>query len=151
METLSYYYHDHELKNINPGLYNIKDFDSLPENGQEDICALAGTIINVDNNKKTISLLTNYEKSVDVKFFGSTYAVFNQKISVVDEKTKKKTVIDDSWFKRGNKLIVYGQRRENGFTCRSMRTERGFSRSVGLIEKINYDGSLEIRYTRNKK
>lgn len=151
METLSYYYHDHELKNVNPGLYNIKDFDSLPESGQEDICAIAGTVIDVDNNKKIISLLTNYGKSVDVKFFGSVYAVFNQKISVVDEKTKKKTVIDDSWFKRGNKLIVYGQRRENGFTCRSMRTERGFSRSVELIEKINYDGSLEIRYTRNKK
>lgn len=151
METLSYYYHDHELKGINTTLYNIKDFDSLPEDGRQDICALAGTVINVDNNKKTISLLTNYGKAVDVKFFGSTYTTFNQKISVVDENTKKKTVIDDTWFKRGNKLIVYGQRKENGFSCRSMRTERGYSRSVGLIENINFDGSLEIRYTRNKK
>lgn len=151
METLSYYYHDHELKGINTTLYNIKDFDSLPEDGQQDICALAGTVINVDNNKKAISLLTNYGKAVDVKFFGTTYTTFNQKISVVDENTKKKTVIDDTWFKRGNKLIVYGQRKENGFSCRSMRTERGYSRSVGLIENANFDGSLEIRYTRNKK
>lgn len=150
METLSYYYHDHELKNMNNLMYNVKDFNSLPETGQEDICAIAGTVINVDNNKKTLTLLTLYG-SVDVKFFGSTYAMFNQKISVVDEKTKKKTVIDDTWFKRGNKLLVYGQRKENGFSCRNMRSERGYSHSVGLIESVNSDGSLNIRFTRRKK
>ena len=67
-----------------------------------------------------------------------------------NEKTKKKTVIDESWFKRGNKVLIYGTRREDTFVAQNYKVET-YYRCVGLIEGVNMDGSLEIRFTRNKK
>lgn len=151
MDTMSYYYSGHELARMNNALYNVQNFNSLPEYSEktDPICAIAGTVTNADNNKRIVSLLTNFG-IVDVKFYAVAYTTYNQKISEIDSKTKKKTVLDDSWFKRGNKIIVWGQRRENMFTARNCRVS-GFNRIVGLIEEIHVDGTLSIRYNRNKK
>ncbi len=151
MDTMSYYYSGHELVNMNNAMYNVQNFNDMPEYPEktDPICGIAGTITNADNNKHIVSVLTNYGV-VDVKFFAGSYATFNQKISEIDPATKKKTVIDDSWFKRGNKIIVYGQRRENMFTAKNYRVD-GYNRSVGLIEEIHSDGTLGVRYTRIKK
>ncbi len=150
MDTMCFYHNGHELANMNNVMCNVKDFNSLPENPEEgEICAIAGTVTNADNAKHIVSILTNYGV-VDVKFFSGSYAMYNQKISVVDEKTKKKTVLDDAWFKRGNKIIVYGQRRENMFVARNYR-EGGYNRMVGLIENISLDGTLSVRHNRYKK
>lgn len=150
MDTMCFYHGDHELKNMLNSAYNTRNFNDLPESpeGQKP-CTIAGTITDIDNVRHTISILTNYG-IVDVKFYAGLYTQFNQKISVIDPDTKKKTVIDDSWFKRGNKLLIHGVRRENMFCCKQDRSS-GYTRSVGLIEKVNYDGSLDIRYSRNKK
>ena len=149
MDTMNFYYSGHELEKMNDSMYNVKNFNDLSETPSKDLCAIAGTIINVINGKSTISLLTKYGV-VDVKFYKDAYNKYNQKISEVDEKTKKKTVIDDSWFKRGNKVLVYGTRREDTFIAKNCKVE-SYYRCVGLIESVNIDGSLEIRFTRNKK
>ena len=60
------------------------------------------------------------------------YGKFNQKISVVDNKTKAKTVLDDSWFKRGNKLVLTGIRRGDNFVPKKYK-----STTYSLFTKIN--------------
>jgi DNA polymerase-3 subunit alpha len=148
METMNFYYSGYELEKMNDSMYDVRNFNELPETPSE-CCAIAGTIIDVVNGKSTISLLTKYGV-VDVKFYKDSYNKYNQKISEIDEKTKKKTVVDDSWFKRGNKIIVYGTRREDTFVAKNCKVGL-YYRCVGLIEEVNMDGSLEVRFTRNKK
>ena len=146
METMSFYYSGHELESVNAGLYGIMNFDTLPETGDTSVHAIAGTVVGTDNTKHIVTVLTKYG-IVSVKFFGETYARFNKKISTIDPETKKKTVIDDTWFKRGTKLIFHGQRRENMFYCKGLKTTYGV-RYAGLIEDIHTDGTLDIRYRR---
>ena len=147
-----YYYHDgHELANMNDAMYNTRNFEELPllPADKNDVCSLAGTVIGSNRVKHMVSILTKYGV-VDIKMYKETFDRFNQRISVIDPTTKKKTVIDESWFKRGNKILVYGQRKENLFTSRNYR-KGNYSLSVGLISEVNIDGSLQIRYSRNKK
>lgn len=148
-DTMSFYQNGHELQHVNNSMYNIQDFYSLPEQTQDkELCAIAGTITNVNNAKHIVSLLTT-TGVVDVKFYAAHYLQFNQKISKIDPVTKKKIVLDKSFFERGNKIIVYGQRRENMFTAKSC-TVNNYRRIVGLIEGVHSDGSMDVRYNRIK-
>ena len=113
------------------------------------LCTLAGTVTNADNAKHIVSVSTLYGV-VNVKFYASVYNQFNSKISTIDQDTKKKTVVDDSWFRRGSKILIHGMRREDTFVAKTDYSS-GYSRTVGLIEDVRPDGSLGIRYTRNKK
>lgn len=148
MDTMGFYKSGHELSEMNDVMYGVRDFNTLKSG--EKPCAIAGTIIEVINAKHTVTLLTKYGV-VDVKFYGNNYIKYNQKISEIDASTKKKIVLDDSWFKRGNKILVYGFRREDTFVARAAKTESGYGRLIGLIEQVNLDGSINVRYTRNKK
>lgn len=155
METMNFYHGRHELADMNDITYNTRNFNELPEYPEEDggknkykLCTLAGTVTDYDNSRHTISLLTKYGV-VDVKMYAGLYTQFNQKISKLDPATKKKVVIDESFFKRGTKLIVYGYRKENMFSVKTDYSS-GFKRSIGLIESIRDDGSLSVRYSRKK-
>lgn len=151
MDTMSFYREGHELKNMNDSLYNTVDFNSLSElpGDKPKTYTIAGTIIETNNTRHTVSLLTKYGV-VDVKLYNDIYLRYNQNISTIDPVTKKKTVIERSWLQRGNKIIVYGFRRENMFCARVDRSS-GFARVVGLIERVKGDGSLAIKYARTKK
>ena len=164
METMCFYHEPHELANLNNILYNVKDFETLEEyptprkittkTGLErdvyDLCCVAGTVIANNNTKHTVTILTKYGV-ITLKLFAQLYTDFNQKFSTMDpNKPKTKIVIDDSWFKRGKLIIAYGYRRENMFNVRTDRTE-GYPRSIGLIERINTDGTASIRYARKKR
>lgn len=153
METLSFYHEPHEFSKVNNVKYNIRNFETLPEKPVDDtdktVYCLAGTVIKTENTKHIVSISTIYGV-VNVKFYAKLYSQFNQKISLIDETTKKKTVIDESWFKRGTKIIIYGQRRDNLFMIKTDYST-GYARTVGLVENIDYEGNLDIRYKRNKK
>ena len=148
MDTLSYYYNDHVMKNTPEARYGIVDFFSLSERPEDEdrIVAIAGTVVDNNKNKRIVTVLTKHGV-VDVKFFSSTYARFNQDIVSVDRKTGVKTKIDTSWFKRGTNIIVYGQRRDNAFVNKTYR-EGNFTRTGGLINEIRHDGTLSISYAR---
>lgn len=151
-DTMSFYHDRHELAGMSDTRYGVRDFATLPEypeEGDKRLCAVAGTVIGNNNIRHTVSLLTRYGV-VDVKFYKDAYAKFNQIISVVDPATKKKTVIDPSWLKRGSRILVYGQRRENMFAAKNLFVDRA-PRCVGLIEGVSQDGSLSIRFARRKK
>ena len=150
METMCYYHSGHELAKVNSSLYNTRDFFSLPSNpNNTEFCTIVGTVIGTNNIRHTVSLLTP-SGVLDVKFFAKTFILFNSRISVVDPITKKKTVLDEPWFKRGTKIIVYGIRKENMFHSRSTKVPV-WTQGVGKIEQIHDDGSLTIRYARKTK
>ena len=149
-ETMCFYSERHELAGVNRGRYNIGTFADLPEHSDNKTrpVALVGIVADTNNTRHTVTLLTP-DGIVDVKFFASAYTQYNQRISVVDPATKKKTVVDESWLKRGRRLIIYGVRNENMFRIRR-DTASGFNRMVGLVEGMGSDGSLDIRWGRNK-
>lgn len=151
-DAMCFYSNGHELRNVPEARYGIKDFESLPEyppEGDKTLCAVAGTVIGNNNVRHTVSLLTTHGV-VDVKFYATQYGNFNQIISSVDPATKKKTVLDQSWFKRGTKIIVNGFRRENMFVAKNMFIDHR-PRCVGLIEAVAPDGTMSVRYGRRRK
>lgn len=128
MESLNFYYHDHELADLNNKTYGIVDFFSLPEEpkiertfttkeGSEitmfEINRIAGTVIDKDKNKSTVTLLTT-TGVVTVKVWKNQFAKWDKQISARGTDGKKH-VIERSFFQRGNKLIITGIRRGDNF------------------------------------
>lgn len=162
MDSLSYYYSGHELAKVDNNVYGIVNFNSLPENpvpsgyrtGKRNnveypvyaLSKIAGTVLNADKTKHIVSLLTIYGV-VDVKFFKMAFINYNKRISKIDEKGKK-TVIEGSWFTRGNLLLISGLRKENMF---SPRTDYAAGRhtSVSLITSVN-GKTLTLKNAREK-
>ena len=157
MSALNCYYSEHELAHVNAFEYGIVSFDSLSEipeitgtkvgnNGKEyniyRTSCLAGTVIDSDNTKHIVTIICHDGRVVDVKFSAWHYVYYNQKISEVDE-SGKKSVIENSWFARGTKLLILGFRRELSFVPRS-DWEAGFSKPVKLIADIDLSGNLTL-------
>lgn len=158
MDSISYYNHEHELNNLNYYNYNISNFFNLPEEPVVErsfpakdsgnkiamfrIERIAGTVLDKNKNKSLVTLLTR-EGVVNVKIFGDVFTKYDKQISFKNEETGKKTVVEKSWFKRGNKVIVTGIRRGDMFIGKKYKnTPYHF---VELIEKVNEDGSIESR------
>ena len=164
MAALHYYYHEHELAHVNTQLYKIKNFNDLPEelvpksyrigkNGEQypvyELCNIAGTVINADNNKHIVTLLTHNGAVVDVKFFAGSYIYYNKAISAVDDQGKKYS-IEKSWFTRGNLLLISGARRELSFVPKR-DWDSGFKHTVQLITDVSCDGVLTLKTDREGK
>ena len=128
MESLSFYYHEHELINLKNDVYDISDYNMLSEepeidrvfstkNGDEitlfKIHRIAGTVIDKDKNKSQIILLTP-TGVVTVKIWKNQYAKWDRQISEKGEDGKKH-VVERSFFTKGNKLIITGIRRGDNF------------------------------------
>lgn len=164
MDSLSYYYSDHELANINYNEYGIEDFFSMPEDPvpydyypryiqgkkkwfpKNTIMRIAGTVIDRNNDRHTISLLTPWGV-VNVKFNKNQYVFYNKTISEVDAATGKKHVAEASWFKKGTKLLICGYRNE--FNFRAYRySDTIYTHVVSKVEKVNQDGTLMLRIER---
>lgn len=123
MESLCFYYHEHELAHVNKMKYGLTDFYELPKEpvvektfkkGQAlipiyKLYRVAGTVIGKNKSRSSISLLTE-DGVVNVKFTREFFAMFDKQISEMGEDGKKK-VKEKSWFSRGTKVIVTGYRR----------------------------------------
>lgn len=134
MESLCFYYHEHELKNINNHKYGIVNFFNLnyePEvdyffkRGGRDIpifklYKIAGTIISKNNTKSSIVILTT-DGVVNVRFTKEYYAMFNRQISEKQEDGSKK-VLEKGWFVRGTKVMITGYRREDTFVAKTYKS-----------------------------
>ena len=157
MESLCFYYHEHELKNTNTDKYGIINFYDLPQspivertfkrNNKQiplyKIFRIAGTVISKNDNRHSISLLTT-SGVVNVKFTKEYYALFGRQISEVqDDGTKK--VMEKGWFVRGTKLMVSGFRRDDTFVCKNYKSNGGHQ----LYKIVNVNGrNLEITHNR---
>jgi len=134
MESLCFYYHEHELAHINSPKYGIVDFFKLNPDSEIDyffkrngrdipiykLSKIAGTIISKNNTKATITILTT-NGVVNVKFSKEYYAMFNRQLSEVQEDGSKK-IMEKGWFTRGIKVLVTGYRREDTFVAKTYKS-----------------------------
>ena len=138
MESLCFYYHDHELKNIDTQKYGIKNFFNLPSEPEVDyffkrngkqipiykLCRVAGTVIGKNDTRHSVTLLT-VDGVVNVKFTRDYYAMFNRQLSEKDIETGVKKVKEKGWFTRGTKLLVTGYRRDDTFVSKKYKNTGG--------------------------
>ena len=155
MDSVGFYYAPHELHKFYQEGYidsfKIEDFAQLPEEAPVDyvihtkdgkeipmykLCFIAGTVINKNKNKHTVTLLTD-TGVVNMKIWDNQFVKYDRQISERGEDGKKK-ILERSWFTRGNKLLVQGIRRGNDFVPKKYKN----SPSQVLFAKIENDGSL---------
>ena len=161
MESLCFYYHDHELKNLNAEKYGLEEFFDLSEEPDVEryfpdknkimrpiykIHSIAGTCIAKDKPKSTVYLLTN--KGVcAVKFRKEYFALFDRQISQIQPDGSKK-VMEKSWFNRGSMIVVKGIRRGDSFIVKKYNNTDGHQ--LYKINSIDEYGNIVITHDRAK-
>ena len=129
MDSISFYSHPHELADVDLDLYMIDNFFDLSEQAEVErvipikgkqvpifrLHRIAGTVLDRDKAKKTVSLLTP-DGVVSVKVYGA-FEAYDKQISMKGPDGKKH-VIEKSIFTRGNKIIVTGIRQEESFVAK---------------------------------
>lgn len=167
MKAACYYDEEHELDKVNEEKYGIVNYFDLPEepepyefytryiNGKPKqmpkykISRIAGTVLSNDGNRHTVSLLTCYGL-VNVKFNKGHYAFYNKRISAkLNPSDKSKTVLEESWLKRGSKITVAGIRRGDQFFP-MIYADTIYKHTVNLIKEIYEDGTLLLQAERTK-
>ena len=155
MEVACFYYHEHELSNLNNKLYGIADFFMLPEDPEVEsywqrggkkipifkLDKIAGTCIDKNKTKSTVTILTT-TGVVEVKFRKEYFALFDKQISERGADGKKH-VIERSWFNRGNMIIVNGMRSGDNFICKKYASTVGHQ--LYRIKNINSNGTLVLQ------
>jgi len=159
MESVNYYYSGHELLAADMDRYEIVDFYQLPEEpvvvgfntykGNDypkfKLSRICGTVLDKDKNKHLVSILTP-TGVVQVKYHSGQYSHWDRTISEIDEDGKKR-VVEESFFKRGNILLITGFRRFDQFIPRRYK-DSVYQHSTALVEQINDDGSLLLKTER---
>ena len=160
MEALCFYYHEHELANVNNGIYGFRNFFELPEVPVVErsfprggtminmfkLYKICGTCIAKNKVKSTVSLLTT-DGVVEVKFRKEYFSLFDKQISERQADGTKK-VKEKSWFNRGSMIIVVGMRSGDEFISKKYASTGGHQ--LYKIDQINDDGTLVIRNERYK-
>lgn len=125
MDSIGFYYHEHELNELETKYLGLSNFNELPEDPEIDntfitktgqrifiykLHRFAGTVIGKDKLKNIVTLLTP-DGVVKVKVYRPQFSKYDRQIAEKNEVTGKKTIVERSWFTRGNILIVTGIRR----------------------------------------
>ena len=156
MDSVSFYSHDHELKNLQSEIYDISRFARLPDEPIVDstfktkdgkrvplfkICRIAGTVLDKNKSKNLLTLLTT-DGVVTVKIFGEVFNYYDKQISERGADGVKH-VIEKSFFSRGNKVVITGIRRGENFIAKK------YSRTpwhlVELIQEIDDNGFIKSK------
>lgn len=161
MESMCFYFHEHELININNNKYGLRDFENLlsepiidrefSKNGKiikmYSLCKIIGTVIAKDKAKSVVYLLTRKGTVVPVKFRKEYFTMFDRQISRLNEEGVKK-VVEKSWFNRGSMIVVNGMRQEDGFVAKKYNSQGGHT--LYRVTKIDDLGNIEITSERAK-
>lgn len=161
MDSLSFYYHDHELSNIDREKYQIKKFTDLPETPKivgyneykgvkypkYELVRICGTVLDRDKSKHLVTLLTP-EEVITIKFYSGQFNFYDKNISYIDNNDKKVT-LENGWFKRGNKLMITGYRINDKFFPKKYKNSI-FKHTVQLIKNIDKDGNVVLQSERAK-
>lgn len=147
MDSLSFYYHKHELADIDFDKYEIHSFEDMSPTpivaehrtfrGKDcprfALTRICGTVLDKDKAKHIVTVLTP-TGVVQVKFYKGQFNFYDKQISEVDEDGKK-TVLERSWFTRGNKVLITGYRREEQFVPKKYK-DSVYQHSLQLITDI---------------
>lgn len=156
MESISFYYHDHELANHSMRLDNFFDLPDEPQiektfttkGGQEitmyELSLIAGTVIDKNKLKNSISLLTP-DGVVNVKIYKNQYSLFDRQISVRDGEGNKHT-LEKSWFQKGTLLLIQGIKRGDAFVPKHYKNS--IYPVISRINEVREDGSFDLQFER---
>lgn len=162
MDAVGFYYHEHELKNVDREFYGIVDYSNLSDDpeiiGYNDwkgikypkyeIVRICGTVVSRDKTKHTVTLLTP-EGAVLVKYQSGQFSHYDKQISYL-ESDGSKTTLEDGWFKRGNKLLICGYRINGRFKPKKYRDTIWRNTTI-LIEDIDEKtGRLTLKSERSR-
>jgi DNA polymerase-3 subunit alpha len=152
MDSLNFYYHEHELASLKNIAYGIVEYTNLPDepiidrefttkDGHEvviyEINRIAGTVIDKDKNKGIVTLLTT-SGVVTVKVWKSQFSIWDKQISAKDTDGTKH-VLEKSWFSRGTKLIITGIKRDDTFIPKKYKnTEWPLFEKIEEIDENGY-------------
>ena len=159
MESLCFYYHDHELAQVDTTKYGLSDFFSLPKTPEVDYYfkrggaqipifktnKIIGTVLSKNDTRHSIDLLTT-TGVVNVKFTKDHYAMYNRQLSEVGEDGIKH-VVESGWFKRGIKLMLTGFRRDDQFVVKTYSHTP--THSIYKITEVN-GSEIEIEHERTE-
>lgn len=158
MESMCFYYHEHELAHVDKERYGISDFFDLPEEPEIDytfrkngrdipiyvLTKIIGTVIAKNKTKGIVTLLTT-GGVVEVRFRKEYFSLFDKQISERQEDGTKK-IVEKSWFNRGSMIMVNGFRRGDDFAPRKYAATP--THQLYKIDAIKPNGELEIRSDR---
>lgn len=155
MDSVSCYFHKHELAHVDNTYYGFSNFFDLAEEPEIErvfeikgkrvpifkIHRIYGTVLDRDKMKKLVTLLTP-DGVVTVKIFGEVFNIYDRQISEkgVDG---KKHVKEKSTFARGNKIVVCGIR--DGDSFRAKKYKATPYHLCELIEEVYPDGKIKMR------
>ena len=105
---------------------------------------ICGIVIAKDKLKGIATLLTP-TGPVDVKFGKQRFSNYDKQISKVID--GKKTVIEKSWFNRGEKIMVHGMRQDDLFVAKTYKSSP-MKHTVYKITNIDADGRFQIQQER---
>lgn len=158
MEALCFYYHEHELAHVDNSKYGFSDFFELSEipvvekyfkrNGSNipifKLFTICGTCIAKNKTKSTVYLLTT-SGVVPVKFRQEYFGLFDRQTFKYNEDGTK-SVVEKSWFNRGNMIVVQGIRRADEFIPKKYASST--RHQLYHIDEVKADGSLILRSDR---
>ena len=158
MEVLCYYYHTHELNNINNDKYGFVDFFKLPEDPIIDrsftkgnhtihiykLFKICGTCIAKNKTKSTVTILTT-TGPVEVKFRKEYFSLFDKQISERGADGTKH-IVEKSWFNRGSMIVVSGIRNGDNFMSKKYASSGGHQ--LYKIDEILSNGDLVLKDAR---
>lgn len=159
MESLCFYYHAHELIHVNMRKYGLSSFNSLSEvppvdkffkrNGTNipiyKLYTICGTCIAKNKTKSTVYILTTEGQVVPVKFRQEYFALFDKQ-TFKRNADGSKTIIERSWFNRGNMILVQGIRRGDEFVAKKYASST--KHQLYHIDTICDNGDIELRSER---
>lgn len=160
METLNYYHHEHELANIDRERYGAELFSELPEEAEVEkyskwrdkefpiyfTTTVVGTVLGVNKARHTVTLLDTDGTVFDSKYHAGAFGHYDKTISKVLPNGKKQKV-EDSWFQRGNKILVHGFRRGGMFVAKTYKHSVS-QHTTKLITDVTEDGYLYYQIER---
>ena len=159
MDSISCYIHEHELAKLQNHIYGFADYDKLSNNPDVEytfttkqgktvpmfrIRRIAGTVLDRDKAKKMVTLLTT-TGVVTVRIYGDAFNYYDKRLSQKQPDGTKK-VIENSWFSRGNKVIVTGIKKEDSFLAK--KYSRTPYHLVELITGIDDEGIITTQQER---
>ena len=158
MDSISFYYHNHELNSVAADYTNFFDLSEEPEveysfqnnNGQDikvfKLYQIVGTVIDKNKLKNTITLLTP-TGVVPVKIYKNQYSIYDKQISERDSEGKKH-VVEKSWFTKGTMLMVQGIRRGSDFIPK--KRKNSVFPIISKIIGINENNKLIFQFERKE-
>ena len=156
MDSLGFYYHDHPMKKLDKLSYNIKAYNSLPDNPPVErtfkrngidiplfkTCRVVGAVVAKDDNKSCVSILTPESGVITVKMNRDYYARLNRQMSQVQADGTKK-VMEKGWFTRGTLLMFNGFKRSGMFFTKTYRHTKSHQ-CYRIISGVKKDGTIDM-------